>query len=102
MNEERFGVRGNTHDGIFFTEYEIPGAEVLGDVKWEKSRQNINLTHVKDKLASMAKSRGATAVQGFQYGQRAHKWYELFVNFKWDSESWFGSGQACRLPEDPT
>ena len=94
--EERFGVQGTPHNGVFFTEATIPGAASLGRVSVEISRQNSHLNAVKDKMATEAQVKGATAIHGFRYGQRSHKWWQMAFTFKWDSESWYGEGEACK------
>jgi hypothetical protein len=83
---------------VFFAEAAIPGATNVGKVKVEISRQNAHLGEVKAKIAAKAKQMGASAVQNFRYGQRAHKWWEQAFTFKWDSESWYGEGEACSPP----
>lgn len=96
--QELYGVLGNVHDGVFFTEGTVHGnPQLLGMVTVEISRQNANLADVKAQLAAQAKRKGANVVQQFQYGQKAHKWWEQVFTFKWDTESWHGSGQAVRI-----
>lgn len=91
--EERFGVKGTVAGGVFFSESAIPGASVIRHVTVEISRQNANLSEVKDRLAADAKAVGASAVMNFRYGQKAHPWWQLYA-FKWDTESWHGEGDA--------
>jgi uncharacterized protein YbjQ (UPF0145 family) len=91
--ETRFGVQGTTTDGVFFTEATIPNATMCRRIKVEISRQNANLSQVKERMASEARNAGASAVMNFRYGQRAHPWWEMFA-FKWDTESWHGEGDA--------
>jgi len=93
---ERYGACGTEQDGIFFTESQIAGAKVLEHIHAEISRQNANLTMVKESLARQATDLGANAVMNFRYGQRAHGLLEL-ISFKWDTESWRGEGDAVRL-----
>ena len=96
--EEQFGVAGNWHDGVFFTEDTIQGSlKVVGNISAEISRQNSNLAEIKSALATQAKRRGANVVQKFRYGQKAHKWWQLVFTFKWDTESWHGSGEAVKV-----
>lgn len=90
---ERHGVKGTLHDDIFFTEDAIPGVRPIDHVSVEISRQNANLNHVKERMAAEAKARGATAITNFRYGQRRHKWWQL-VTLRWDTESWYGEGDA--------
>jgi hypothetical protein len=95
--EEKSGLTGNTFEQVFFSEQPPPpGAERLGPVRVEISRQNSNLLEVKSLLAQKARSMGANAIAGFIYGQRAHRGLKLLA-FKWDSESWYGEGEAIRL-----
>jgi hypothetical protein len=94
--EERNGVRGVTADGIFFTEDAVPAAATLKHLEVEISRQNSNLAAVKAKLAADAKAAGGNALMNFRYGQRPHKGLRLLLP-KWDTESWFGEGDAVQL-----
>lgn len=94
---ERYGVKGTELDGVFFTESTIPNAQLLAPIQTEISRQNANLQEVKERMAANAKSLGATVIMNFRYGQKAHRWWELVFTFKWDTESWFGSGDVVRL-----
>lgn len=94
---ERHGVRGTDHDGIFFTEQEIRGPLSHGHISVEVSRQNANLFEVKKRLAAEARARGANAVMNFSYGQRAHSWWSQLFTFRWDSESWYGEGDAVSV-----
>jgi hypothetical protein len=96
MAEERHGIRGTVHDGVFFTDKSVPGVVRLGAIRVEISRQNANLGAVKDRMVREAKSKGADTIQNFNYGQRAHKWWEKVFTLKWDTESWYGEGEACR------
>lgn len=96
--ETRFGVRGLTSDGVFFTEDAIAGANPIKRVSVEISRQNSNLTEVKSQMAREALAAGANAIMNFRYGQRKHSWLQL-VAFKWDTESWYGEGEAVRVNE---
>lgn len=96
--ERRAGVVGTLQVGVFFTEAEIPTAEDLGAVEIEISRQNANLAEVKDRMAEEVKRRGGDGLVRFKYGQRAHPWWQNFF-LKWDSESWYGTGRAVRLPQ---
>lgn len=45
-------------------------------------------------MARQSACQGANVIQNFQYGQKAHKWWELVFTFKWDTESWYGAGDA--------
>lgn len=90
------GVKGTERDGIFFTEGAIPGAAVLRHLRTEISRQNSSLSAVKDALASDVRAAGGNALMNFKYGQRAHRPLEL-ISFKWDTESWYGEGDAVRV-----
>lgn len=95
--ENRFGVKGSLCNDIFFTESTVPGADVLRHLSVEISRQNANLTEVKQRLAGQARRLGATAVMNFRYGQKKHQWWELVFTLKWDTESWHGEGDAVKL-----
>jgi hypothetical protein len=85
------------HKGIFFTEADLPG-EDCGRVSVTINRQNADLAEVKERLARSASQRGANAVTVFSYGQKKHSAAKLMNPFVWDSESWFGEGQAKRVP----
>lgn len=93
---ESSGPDGSEFDGVFFTEAGSP-RPVIRRVAVEISRQNSNLTEVKARMAAQAQAAGANAIINFRYGQRAHKWWRQAFSFKWDSESWFGEGDAVRL-----
>jgi hypothetical protein len=94
----RFGLNGTETDGIFFTEsHAPPGTSILYDISVRRNRQNSNLGEVKTLMAAEARRVGANAVVRFKYGQRSHKWWEQMFTFRWDSESWFGEGQAVLL-----
>lgn len=95
--EDRHGTKGTVCDGIFFTESAIPGASVAEHVKVEISRQNANLFQVKTQLARKAKGIGASSIMNFRYGQRKHSWWQQAFTFKWDTESWYGEGDAARI-----
>lgn len=92
--EMSHGVKGNIFEDIFFTEESIAEANVIKNLSVEISRQNSNLNEIKKELAKQAKNIGATAIMNFKYGQRKHKTLELVFSFKWDTESWYGEGQA--------
>jgi hypothetical protein len=95
--EEKYGVAGTILDGVFFTESLVAKAVVVGRVRTEISRQNSNLTEVKRCLARDATKMGANVVMGFCYGQRKHAWWENVLTLKWDTESWYGEGDAARV-----
>ena len=97
MTESMYGVDGTIQNGVFFTESPLGGGRNLGRIRVEISRQNANLTKVKQRLAKEATARGATIIANFRYGQRAHKWWEQAFTFKWDSESWYGEGDAIQM-----
>ena len=91
-------MTGTEVSGVFFTEsLPHPGLVTLGRVSVHRSRQNSNLTEIKRLMAAEAARLGANAIVGFRYGQRAHKWWQQAFTFKWDTESWFGEGEAVRL-----
>ena len=93
--EEFAGAVGNWHNGIFFTEGIVRSlAHPHGRIQVEISRQNSNLAEVKSEMARQAMMKGANVIQNFQYGQKAHQWWELIFTFKWDTESWHGAGDA--------
>ena len=89
-------MKGTTYNGIFFTENSILDTRILQHLKIEISRQNSDLSKVKEQLSLQAKSLGANAIMNFRYGQRAHSIPELF-KFKWDTESWYGEGDAVKI-----
>ncbi len=95
--EERHGAKGTLCDGVFFTESAIPGANIAGHLKVEISRQNANLLEVKTKLAHQAKRIGAGSIMNFRYGQKKHAWWQQVFTFKWDTESWYGEGDAVKI-----
>lgn len=95
--QNRFGVMGSLCDDVFFTESMVSGGTVLRHLSVEISRQNANLTEVKQRMARQARDLGATVVMNFRYGQKKHQWWELVFTFKWDTESWHGEGDAVKL-----
>lgn len=95
--ETRNGVSGTVLKDIFFTEESLPGVSPLKHLHVEISRQNSNLMEVKEKLAVEAKAIGANAIVNFRYGQKAHSRWDLVFSFKWDTESWYGEGDAIKL-----
>lgn len=95
--EIRSGVKGTLHDAVFFTEEPVLSAAVLRHLKVTIPRQNANLNDVKELLARKAKKSGATAVVSFRYGQKKTAWWRLFITSTWDTESWFGEGDAVKL-----
>jgi hypothetical protein len=95
--EERAGLGGIVHDGIFFTEDSAPAARRIDRVVVEISRQNSNLSEVKTRMAVRAHELGANTIVNFRYGQRAHRGFALLSLFKWDTESWYGEGDAIAL-----
>lgn len=95
--EERSGVKGNTFENIFFTEDNIPNKPIVKHLHVEISRQNSNLTEVKKALVKKAISCGANALSNFCYGQKQHKWWEQLFTLKWDTESWYGDGDALKI-----
>lgn len=96
--ETRFGVQGTVHKDIFFTESlpQVPSTSV-GPIKVEISRQNSNLLQVKDRMVGQAIAKRANVIANFRYGQRKHKTWQLIFTFKWDTESWYGEGDALRI-----
>ena len=92
------GTIGLWHDGVFFTESPCDASRISPEpVSAEVSRQNADLRQIRTRLAREVTKRGGNALVGFEYGQRSHSiWQQLFT-FKWDSESWHGSGYVARL-----
>jgi len=95
--ETRNGLTGTMVRGIFFTEESISGVSTIKHLRVEISRQNSNLMEVKENLAAEANSIGANAIINFRYGQQAHKRWELVLTFRWDTESWYGEGDAVKM-----
>jgi len=91
------GIRSTFHDGVFFCESTPPGVTPICRINVEISRQNGHLEIVKEEMARRASAAGTNAIVGFRYGQRAHKWWEQMFSFKWDSESWWGEGEAVSV-----
>jgi hypothetical protein len=89
--EQRYGVPGTIHDGIFFTELTIEGDDA-GAVSVEVTRQNANLFEVKAQMAAQARARGADVITQFTYGQKKNG----LAFWRWDSEHWYGRGRAVR------
>ena len=97
--EDRYGVKGTTCDGVFFTESSFRDGVSVGPIKVEISRQNSNLAEVKVRMARQAQAKGANVIADFRYGQRKHKTWQLVFTFKWDTESWYGEGTAVSIGE---
>ncbi len=95
--ETRAGAKGTVHGEIFFTEEAVPAAAVVRHIRVTIPRQNADLNEVKELLARKAKKTGATAVMNFRYGQKRNAWWRLFITSTWDTEGWFGEGDAVRL-----
>jgi hypothetical protein len=95
--EHRYGTKGTLFDGVFFTDNPIAGATVAQHLKVEISRQNADLSEVKTRLAQKAKGIGATSIMNFRYGQRKHTWWKQAFTLKWDTESWYGEGDAVKI-----
>ncbi len=95
--ETRSGVKGTVHGEIFFTEESVPSATVLRHLRVTIPRQNADLDQVKDLLAQKARNAGATAVMNFRYGQKRNAWWRLFITTTWDTEGWYGEGDAVKL-----
>jgi hypothetical protein len=96
--EDLDGARGTFYDGIFFTEEPMEHCRLSSKpVKVEISRQNSNLQQVKQQLAQRVRKAGGNALVGFRYGQRSHSIVKQVLTFKWDTESWHGSGYAARM-----
>jgi hypothetical protein len=91
--ETRDNIKGNLYRDIFFSEDKADNLRVLKHIHVEISRQNSNLTEVKDRMVKEALNAGANAIVNFKYGQRKHKLFSL----QWDSESWHGEGDAVVL-----
>ena len=95
--ENRYGAQGTIHNGVFFTEDNIANASVIRRANAEISRQNSNLSEIKEELSHQALSYGGNVIMNFKYGQKKHEWWELVFTFKWDTESWFGAGDIVKL-----
>lgn len=94
-------VPGAWFEGVYFTEAPLVAERI--DEKLlhvEISRQNSNLRAVKKKLADAVRKRGGDALVGFTYGQKSHGVLQQVFTFKWDTESWHGSGYVARLGEN--
>lgn len=91
-------IPGSTEfDGVVFSEHPLPGVTILRRISVEISRQNSNLDQVRKQMAAEAIRIGANAIMNFRYGQRAHQWWQLLFTLKWDTESWYGEGDAVRV-----
>jgi hypothetical protein len=94
---ERHGVKGTIADDVFFSEHAVSGGRLAAHIKVEISRQNGNLGQIKQKMAAQATAVGATVIANFRYGQRPHRGLRLLMP-KWDTESWYGEGDALAGP----
>ena len=95
--EERQGVKGFTQNNVFFTESSIANAVVIRHLSTEISRQNADLRQVRKNLANEALAANANYIMNFKYGQKQHPWWQLVFTLKWDTESWYGEGDAVHL-----
>jgi hypothetical protein len=93
----RAGVTGTEFGGVFFTDAVPRGWKRLGAIEVTISRQNANLAEVKTQMVDQVKRRGGNALVAFRYGQKAHAWWQNILPM-WDSESWYGSGEAAVSP----
>jgi len=96
---QKYNLKGSEKDGIFFTESDSPESPIIKKVIIEISKQNANLSELKIKMAKDVSALDANAIINFKYGQKRHKWWQLFIDFKWDSESWWGEGDAVKLED---
>jgi hypothetical protein len=86
-------------EGVVITEARhVAGARYLGPVSVEINRQNSNLAAVRLQLAREVLRLGGNCLGGFEYGQRAHKWWQLFA-LRWDTEMWVGRGDALKVDD---
>lgn len=84
-------------EGVRFSEGPPPaGSKIVRHLTAEQSRQNANLTVVKESLARQAKALGANAIYNYRYGQKAHSIFQQAFTFKWDSEGWHAEGDAVQ------
>ncbi len=90
-------IRSTLQDGVYFCESMPPDVKSIQRIDVTISRQNAHLEEVKAEMARRARASGANAVVGFRYGQRSHKWWQQVFTIKWDSESWFGEGEAISI-----
>jgi hypothetical protein len=96
--EEKAGLQGATFEDVFFSEDPAPHLVLSGvQLRVEVSRQNANLREVKKRLAAQVRAAGGNALVDFAYGQKSHSVMQQLFSFRWDSESWHGSGYAARL-----
>ena len=96
LPENASPLKGNTFNGVFFTEQSVPGARLLSRIRVEISRQNSNLFDIKTEIARQVLNQGGNALVSFRYGQQAHRGLKLLA-LKWDTESWHGEGDAAIL-----
>lgn len=89
---ERFGRRGTECDGVFFTEGEIQGAELLGEIEEISHRQNIALDELKARIAEQVRQRGGNAVDNFKYVQQG-------TVFSFSSTRWKVTGRMLRAAD---
>ncbi len=87
-------------DGVLFSDKELPGIiQNFGPISVKVSGQN-RLPEIKKRMVKIAKSKGANAIMNYSCDQKSHKWWEQLFTFKWDSESWHGSGIAVEIHSD--
>lgn len=89
---EKYGFKGTEVDGIFFTEGEISGANVIGQAKSISNRQNISLDDLKTNLAAEVRMKGGNALDNFRYVQKG-------TVFSFSSVRWEATGRIVRIAE---
>lgn len=95
--ETKYGVKGLIHSGIFISEKDIAEAKLVQHLEVKISRQNADLDQIKNQLAIEAHELGVQTVINFRYGQKKHSVLSYLNPFKWDSESWYGEGDAVKI-----
>ncbi len=84
-------------DGVAFIEGPAPFTRSFGRVTMAIGLQNADLFAIKQALARKVRAKGGNAVINFTYGQRPHHGLQLLNPFRWDTESWFGAGEAVTV-----
>jgi len=91
------GVEGNTFEGVFFTEQEIPRHQTLRQIKVVIKHQNSTLDDLRQRMATEAKAAGGNAIKNFRYGQKIMTAFQALIRFQWEIEYWHGEGDVVKI-----
>ena len=87
---EKFGRKGTEVRGVFFTEGQIDGGDLLGEATTSSDRQNIALDILKEKIADQVLAKGGNALDNFKYVQKGS-------SFSFSSTRWVLTGRILKV-----